>query len=464
MKIFRCSSTQRYSMQDYESLIRLFYLGSKRMGLKTISLGKPCGQTMRLSFPVNPNPNLKNLLVVAGIHGEEPAGSWATVKFLLSENPELASMVNISILPVFNPSGFINSTRNNSNNERTNILIGESQSEEGKIIQKQSDILAKLGYDCVLSLHENNSLSNGFYIYANTDATKRYDGSAKDSKDLEGVTADLIDIVVQRGLAKFKLRPDGKYTDPQGKKEDTYKVKDGVVTNLRDNSFEDYMNRVKKVPIVILPETPSKNQPIEKRVSTHLEIIRAAAHYLAIDLNNESPEIIPVIKSKQTNESSCGGGSLHSVLRYYDINETEKKINEMAELDMDIGIEPESIVKVAKQFGLSSKLIKGCNINTLKGFISKGIPVIVAIVAWGEDGKKNYNTDKDGHWVVVIGFDKARVYIEDPALVHGRAFLDWYEFEQRWHDVDGEHVAIPIKGNQTKPSLKSEDYKYFRIS
>ena len=463
MKIFRCSSTQRYSMQDYESLIRLFRLGSKRMGLKTISLGYPCGYPMFLSTPSNPNPNLKNLLVVAGIHGEETAGPWATIRFLLSENPELSSMINISILPVFNPSVFSNKLRTNIKKERTNVLIGDV-SEEGKIIKRYSNMLAKLGSDCILSLHENMTLNNGFYLYANTDFTEIYDREARDADALEGVTADLIDIIIQRGLTRFKLRPDGKYTDPQGKEEDVYKVKQGLVSNLHDNSFEDYMNRIKKVPIVILPETPSKNQPVKKRVSTHLEIIQAAAHYLAIDPSqkNKKPLVIPVIRSRQSTLSSCGGACLHAVFRYYDINETEKEINKLCEMSRN-GIEPEAIVNAAKEFGLSSKLITHCRVNTLKNLVKNGIPVIVAMVAWGKYGEKNYNTDEDGHYVVVIGFDKARVYIEDPAILHGRAFLDWFEFEQRWHDVDGKHIAIPIKDNQTKPSFKRENYKFFHI-
>ena len=58
-------------------------------------------------------------------------------------------------------------------------------------------------------------------------------------------------------------------------------------------------------------------------------------------------------------------------------------------------------------------------------------PVILMIQAWGE-----------GHWVVAIGHDRARIYFEDPILHASRGYLTWRELESRWHDVgfDGRRV------------------------
>jgi len=95
--------------------------------------------------------------------------------------------------------------------------------------------------------------------------------------------------------------------------------------------------------------------------------------------------------------------------------------------------------------------------------VGNGIPVIIAIVAWGgQHNEKDYNDDESGHYVVVIGFDKARVYIEDPSIINGRGFMDWFEFEHRWHDVDGKNLAIPIQGNK-KAHFEKANSKIFRI-
>jgi len=358
MKIYRAAS--RHNISDYNSLMELFYKGTERVGLKTIILGDVCGQPILLASPINPNSNLKNLLVVAGIHGEEPAGCWATIQFILKENPELFSMVNISILPVFNPSGFISRSRNNTKGERTNVFIG-NPSEEGKLIISKSDLLSKLGSDCVLSLHENITVKDEFYLYANTDETEGYDdGSAKSPFRLGGITADLLEIAIQRGLTRFKIREDGVYKDDQGVEGDEYEIEGGIITNLKDGSFEDYMNRIKGCPVVILPETPCDGQAIKNRIDTHLDIIKGIAHYLAIDLSKDccNPLIIPVPIAKQTTHNSCGGASLNSALRYYGLNKTEKQINDLCEVSNN-GIEPEKIVEVAQKFGLKSRLIKG---------------------------------------------------------------------------------------------------------
>src|SRR5260370_30621118 len=51
--------------------------------------------------------------IFAAIHGDEPAGAMAAVKFLLdlAENPGLAENFRLRVYPVCNPSGFEDNTR-----------------------------------------------------------------------------------------------------------------------------------------------------------------------------------------------------------------------------------------------------------------------------------------------------------------------------------------------------------------
>src|ERR1035437_7905781 len=57
--------------------------------------------------------------VFAGIHGDEPAGSFALLRFaqLLEEKPELPRGYCLFLSPVYNPTGFEDNTRHSRNGE-----------------------------------------------------------------------------------------------------------------------------------------------------------------------------------------------------------------------------------------------------------------------------------------------------------------------------------------------------------
>ncbi len=42
---------------------------------------------------------------------------------------------------------------------------------------------------------------------------------------------------------------------------------------------------------------------------------------------------------------------------------------------------------------------------------------------------------KDGHYVVAIGYDKERIYLEDPSTIL-RSYISYQDLEERWHDTD----------------------------
>jgi hypothetical protein len=63
--------------------------------------------------------------------------------------------------------------------------------------------------------------------------------------------------------------------------------------------------------------------------------------------------------------------------------------------------------------------------------------VIAAIQAWPTDKIADWRTDwEDGHYVVVVGLSNDRVYVMDPSVRTGYAYLDRNEFLARWHDYD----------------------------
>ncbi len=99
-----------------------------------------------------------NILIIGGLHGDEPAGVLAAV--------ELASMDFIKsqcvkILPCANPVGYIKDTRENGDNEDINRQFDDGKiQEEEKVLR---DYVAQA--DILITLHEDGT-HEGCYLYA----------------------------------------------------------------------------------------------------------------------------------------------------------------------------------------------------------------------------------------------------------------------------------------------------------
>ena len=137
---------------------------------------------------------------------------------------------------------------------------------------------------------------------------------------------------------------------------------------------------------------------------------------------------------RQTYNYDCGAKVMEAVLAYYGVDINEEKIINLARTTKK-GTPVEGLINVAKHFKLKCES-KKLNISDLKKFIDKKVPVIILIQAWPirkvKDWKKNW---KDGHYVVVIGYDKNKIYFQDPSSI-SRTYLSYKELEERWHDID----------------------------
>lgn len=164
----------------------------------------------------------KNLLIASGFHGEEPAGPWGLLHALESLPSSVLDTVNISVLPLVNISGFSLGQRLNHKNENPNrgflpLLDGVQASEEARVLLHHEVILTDLGRDGVLSCHEDLASSYA-YIYANE----------------KGSTPSALALKLCDSHAQFfPLHFDGLV--------DNCKIKDGIVFNHRDSSFEAWL-------------------------------------------------------------------------------------------------------------------------------------------------------------------------------------------------------------------------------
>jgi hypothetical protein len=111
--------------------------------------------------------------IFAGIHGDEPAGPFALLRFvrLLEEKPDIARGYCLFLYPVCNPTGFEDNTHHNRNGEDLNREFwGNSRQPEVRLLESE---LSSHAFNGIISLHTDNT-SEGVYGYAHGALLTRY--------------------------------------------------------------------------------------------------------------------------------------------------------------------------------------------------------------------------------------------------------------------------------------------------
>lgn len=135
---------------------------------------------------------------------------------------------------------------------------------------------------------------------------------------------------------------------------------------------------------------------------------------------------------RQVHEYDCGPQALQSILAYYGIDVSESALMKLAGTHPKTGTDIAGLEKVPKDYGL--EIIAGkMEINNLKKYINRKIPVILLIQAWASSKKVSWeNNWANGHYAVAIGYDSKKIYFEDPASIYITS-LTYIELEKRWH-------------------------------
>jgi len=163
-------------------------------------------------------------------------------------------------------------------------------------------------------------------------------------------------------------------------------------------------------------------------------------------------KILPFPRLRQAYDYDCGATVAEAVLIYYGLNIMEGILMRVAKTTK-LGTPPKGIMKTIKKYGLKYKAGR-FTIEEVKRNIDKKIPVILLLQAWTDKKKVNWEKNwSDGHYVVAIGYDKNKIYFEDPYSIL-RTYLTYNELEKRWHDKSkGKkyfHFGIAVYG---KPSF-----------
>jgi hypothetical protein len=222
------------------------------------NLGDACGYPLLYLTPQKIS-GAPNLLIAGGFHGgEEPAGTLGLLKFL--ETYSFKDRVNLSFLPLVNPSGFALGQRLNANGGNPNhgfcsrIRTDEVLSEEGEILVKNIAELFEAASDGFLTLHEDCDQSR-FYLFTFEQTEKPGPFTSRlfqtECKFFEPITESIL-IDEKYGTRAF----------------------DGAVCfNDCDGTFEDLLFHM-GVPYIACTETPGL-QPIDERVDANVALIQS---------------------------------------------------------------------------------------------------------------------------------------------------------------------------------------------
>lgn len=161
---------------------------------------------------------------------------------------------------------------------------------------------------------------------------------------------------------------------------------------------------------------------------------------------------IPLPDTLQSEDFTCGGVALKSILEYYGAGKfTEKEMEVELHMTSD-GTDPYQLVEVIEKYKLCYLEYRSMNSYQLIDFLNKQKPVMIMLQAWGYLPSYSEVWD-NGHWVIAIGYDTKGFYFEDPSSSKKRGYLLFEDLEQRWHDIEGhdehhvEHYGLVVWGN-----------------
>lgn len=222
---------------------------ASRLGLKKNTLGMVDAFPISLYQSSGHSSDLPSVLISAGFHGEEAAGPWGMLHFLSELQPALFERVNLSLLPLVNPTGFraghrFNRFGDNPNRgftlENGKPAPNEHTSLEGKLLLEHAQQLLAASRDGILTCHEDVLMGETYvYSFEPTQNPGRFSLGLRDALG-----------------EYFELAGDGFI--------DECPVKDGVIFNHFDTSFEAFLVR-SGAKLGACSETPGQ-QDFDRRV------------------------------------------------------------------------------------------------------------------------------------------------------------------------------------------------------
>ena len=196
-----------------------------------------------------PESEGKKIVITSGLHGDEPAGPFGILDYFANNK---FTDVNLLIVPVFNPDGFIKDRRKDATNKDLNRQWNKN---EKTVVKNAKELIEEFNPDFLISLHEDGTV-DGFYFYP--------------SKHVDDVIIEWIHRFLYSKMdpvMKSKVHGD--------------KVEDGIVTKMKNApknyaSMETYFANA-GIPNITL-EIPSKLK-LNTRIDVYSDLLKNFINY-----------------------------------------------------------------------------------------------------------------------------------------------------------------------------------------
>lgn len=214
----------------------------------------------RISLP-NASAKSPNILLTAGVHGDEPAGVETVLHLLESQECEILAPFSFTIVPCVNPSGYVDNTRANRQGADINRSFEEDGVAEVRLIK---DLLQGQQIDCFIDLHEDWE-AKGFYLY-------------EGRRNKNWIGADIISAVEAIGPIDADGDIGGEEDNEDDSNEPISRGAFAVAATWGTVGLAPYVLEY-HAPHVLIFETPTSWE-IDRRVAAHLAALKSVlAHY-----------------------------------------------------------------------------------------------------------------------------------------------------------------------------------------
>lgn len=169
---------------------------------------------------------------------------------------------------------------------------------------------------------------------------------------------------------------------------------------------------------------------------------------------------VPVPLVRQPDGYTCGVASLQSVLHYFGHVVRFDRLAAALGANPKQGTNYQRIAEYAQAQSINVTIRIEMTLGELLSFIDAGLPVIVALQAWGSEPEMDYVDEwDDGHYVVVVGYDDHNLYFMDPSTLGNYTFIPLTEFLARWHDCyDNDHGIVRL--HRFGMAFQGDDVQY----
>ncbi len=203
--------------------------------------------------------NRPTVFLTGGMHGDEPAGIEAVLRFLERDLTFVLSHFRLFIIPCINPTGYVANTRKNADKKDINRAFDKKETPESKAIKKAIE-----GHRFVfhLDMHEDYDATGSYFYEGRKDDQWRVPAIAQQS-----LSIGPFNTYEEEGQQDQPLA-DGVYqVDPK------WGLAGLVCYTLAFHTDH-----------VIMPETASTAWDLDRRVAVHLLTLdKLLAHYVSQD-------------------------------------------------------------------------------------------------------------------------------------------------------------------------------------